>query len=230
MATGAVVESVSKLYGATPALVAVSAEFPSGTVTVLEGPNGAGKSTLLGVLGGVVRPTRGRALVGGESPTRARELGWLGWVGHESMLYRDLTARENVELAARIAGAPVGPAWEAASERVGAASLAERRVGALSRGQRQRVAVARALVLSPRVLLLDEPWTGLDEESGALLDAVVCAEAARGAAVVVVTHDAWRAGRLGARRLRLVRGRVVAASPPAAASAGEPPNTGTPHQ
>lgn len=209
MQPSALADSVSKLYGSTPALVGVCAEFGAGSVTVLEGPNGAGKSTLLGVLGGVVRPTRGRALVCGESPARARELGWLGWVGHESMLYRDLTARENVALAARASGRDPLLGWRDASERVSAGALADRRVGTLSRGQRQRVSVARALVLRPRVLLLDEPWTGLDEEAGAALERVVREEAARGAAVVVVTHDAWRAERLGARRLRLVRGRVA---------------------
>jgi heme exporter protein A len=130
-------------------------------------------------------------------------------VAHDSHCYRELGARDNVELAARIHGLEPRTAWERVAARVDVAHLAERKVGTLSRGQRQRVALARALVHDPSVLLLDEPWTGLDQKSAALLEAVLLAERDRGALIVVVSHAEGLAERLKARRVRLQAGRIV---------------------
>jgi heme exporter protein A len=205
-----VVEGVTRTFGAVAALRGVSAEFCAGELVALEGPNGAGKSTLLAVLATVIRPTFGRVAYEplGDDPEAVRPE--LGWVAHESLLYRELSGRENVELAARLYGVSDDAAIARACARVEAGAFIERRVGTLSRGQKQRVALARALVHAPSVLLLDEPWTGLDAESAALLERELVSERERGTLVIVVTHAADQADRIGARRLRLEAGRVVA--------------------
>jgi heme exporter protein A len=207
-----VVEGVTRTFGAVAALRGVNAELRAGELVALEGPNGAGKSTLLAVLATVIRPTFGRVSyepLGDDVDAVRPEL---GWVAHESLLYRELSGRENVEFAARLYGVAEGVAIERAWNRVEAAAFIDRRVATLSRGQRQRVALARALVHSPSVLLLDEPWTGLDAASAALLERELVAERERGTLVVVVTHAADQAERIGARRLRLEGGRVVPAN------------------
>jgi heme exporter protein A len=204
-----VVEGVTRTFGAVAALRGVSTELRGGELVALEGPNGAGKSTLLAVLATVVRPTFGRVSyepLGDDVEAVRPEL---GWVAHESLLYRELTGRENVEFAARMYGVDDAAAWERAWARVEASAFVDRRVATLSRGQRQRIALARALVHAPSVLLLDEPWTGLDATSAALLERELVAERERGTLVVVVTHAADQAERLGARRLRLEGGRIV---------------------
>jgi len=203
------VRNVTRLFGATPALRAVSTRFEAGSITFLEGPNGAGKSTLLAVVGTVLTPTSGEVVYHpvGSDPELVRP--HIGWVAHDSLCYRELTARQNVELAARVYGVDVEDAWPRVSRRVGAEALAERRVGTLSRGQRQRVALARALVHEPALLLLDEPWSGLDRASAEHLQNALLEERARGALVIVVNHADGLAERLGARCVRLENGRVV---------------------
>jgi len=201
--------AVTRLFGATPALRAVSTSFDAGSITFLEGPNGAGKSTLLAVIGTILTPTRGHVLYHplGSEPELARP--HLGWVAHDSLCYRELTARQNVELAARVYGADVEDAWQRVAKRVGAEALADRRVATLSRGQRQRVALARALVHDPSLLLLDEPWSGLDRASAQHLQDALLEERARGTLVIVVNHAEGLAEQLGARSVRLENGRVV---------------------
>lgn len=212
------VQRVTRLFGATPALRGVSASFEAGTITFLEGPNGAGKSTLLAVIGTVLRPTSGSVVYHpvGDEPERVRA--HIGWVSHESQCYRELSARQNVELAARLHGVDAERAWQRVCARVGAEAFADRSVGKLSRGQRQRVAVARALVHDPSVLLFDEPWSGLDVASAERLGRVLTEERDRGAIVIVVSHTPGTAERFGARRLRIADGRIVA--PARAVSSG----------
>jgi heme exporter protein A len=200
--------SLWKTYGAVIALKGVSARFEAGTVTVVQGANGAGKSTLLSLLGGLSRPSRGRVWfepMGDIGPATRAEV---GWVGHETFAYPGLSVRENVELAARVHGLPAAIAWAEAAERFGLGALERRETRRLSRGQRQRVALARGLVNRPGVLLLDEPWTGLDAAGKARLDGAIAEERARGAVVIVVAHEADAAERLDAVRLVLDRGGV----------------------
>jgi heme exporter protein A len=201
--------SVSKTYGPVRALAGVSCSFPGGTVTVVRGPNGSGKSTLLSIVGTLVRPSSGSVDYGELGKRRATVRGTLGWVGHETLCYPDLTGRQNIELAARLHGCNASEAYLAARERFDLGTFAERPVRTYSRGQRQRVAVARALVHEPRLLLLDEPTTGLDGSAVKRLEAVVREEAGRLAVVVVVTHDTAFAEALESRVVSLDRGRIV---------------------
>jgi heme exporter protein A len=204
------VRAVSRRFGATLALRQVSTSFEAGTLTFLEGPNGAGKSTLLAIVGTVLRPSSGSVWYEplGDDHELARR--HIGWVAHDSHCYRELTGRRNIELVGQIHGVSELPQHvERVIARVGAEAFADRPVGTLSRGQRQRIALARALVHAPGVLLLDEPWTGLDYASVDRLEAVIREEVVRGSLVIAVTHGAGTAERLGARRVRIEGGRVV---------------------
>lgn len=201
------VSNVSKAFGPVRALVNVSASFDAGIVTILEGPNGSGKTTLLSILGTLVRPTSGEVdygtLGGAREDVRTR----LGWLGHELLVYADLSGKENIALAAKLHGVDPTEAYRRAQDRFGIGAFGDRPVRTYSRGQRQRIALARALLHDPLLLLLDEPTTGLDSTGVALLETIVRDEAARGAIVVVVTHDAEFA--TDAHRVRLERGRRV---------------------
>jgi heme exporter protein A len=205
------VRGVTRRFGATLALRQVSTSFEAGTLTFLEGPNGAGKSTLLAIVGTVLRPSSGSVWYEPFGDDQAQARRHIGWVAHESHCYRELSGRRNIELVAQIHGVPDVPTRvERVVTRVGAEAFADRPVGTLSRGQRQRIALARSLVHDPGVLLLDEPWTGLDAASVDRLEAVIREEVTRGSLVVAVTHGAGTAERLGARRVRIEGGRVIA--------------------
>ncbi len=205
-----VVDEVTRLFGATPALRGVSCAFEAGSITSLEGPNGAGKSTLLAILGTALRATSGSVVYQPFGSDVEAVRAHVGWLAHEAHCYGDLSGRENVALAARLRGHDDDACVDAACQRAGAEPFADRRVGALSRGQKQRVSLARAIVHRPSVLLLDEPTTGLDAMSVERLERVVSEESEAGAIVVLVTHDAGLADRVGARRVRLERGRIAA--------------------
>ncbi len=199
-------QSVTKTYGPVRALVGVSATFEAGKVTMVLGANGSGKSTLLAILGTLTAPTSGRVSHGALGRSRSEVRGALGWVGHDSLCYADLSGRENIELAARLHGLDPRAAFESARGRFDLGAFAERPFRTYSRGQRQRIALARALVHAPRLLLLDEPTTGLDAAGVERLREVIRAEADGGAVVVVVTHDETFAA-AGDARILLERGR-----------------------
>jgi heme exporter protein A len=201
--------NVTKVYGPVRALVGVSCAFEAGALTTIQGPNGSGKSTLLSIVGTLTRPTSGAVDHGFLGRGRAAVRKELGWVGHESLCYLDLTGRQNIELAARLCGVDAGEACKRVAERLEMGLFFDRPMRTCSRGQRQRVALARALVNAPRLLLLDEPTTGLDKAACARLAAVVEEELSRGTTVVMVTHDAAFAGGLGGRTVTLERGRVA---------------------
>jgi heme exporter protein A len=212
MTTSAVeLRAVTKAYGPVRALVGVSCRFEPGRVTVVRGPNGSGKSTLLGLVGTLARPSSGVVDHGTLGRRRSEVRRVLGWVGHDSLCYPDLSGRQNIELAARLHGCDVGQAFQRAADRFDIAAFAGRAVRTYSRGQRQRIALARALVHEPLLLLLDEPTTGLDPGSAEKLTVIVKQEAARGATVIVVTHDLGFAEALEADVVALERGRRLAA-------------------
>jgi len=191
------------------ALRGVSAQFDAGKVSTVLGANGSGKSTLLAIVATLTSATSGRVSHGSLGKGRAVRR-TLGWVGHDALCYADLTGRENIELAARLYGIDADAAYEAARVRFPTLpQFAERPFRTFSRGQRQRVALARALVHQPRLLLLDEPTTGLDTAGVVTLSAVVREEAARGAVVIVVTHDATFARDVGDGGITLDGGRIL---------------------
>ena len=205
---------VSCRYGATRALEDVSILAESGNVVAVVGPNGAGKSTLLRVMSGERRPDAGAVIADGQ-PVLRSDPEWrrrVSVVSHRTGLYQGLTAAENLRFFAGLNGLPRRGAAEVVAESlasVGAATLAERRVSALSRGQAQRVSLARALLSDPRLLLLDEPFAGLDDEAAGLLEGVLAARRDSGCTVLLVTHDLSRAVRLADRIVVLRRGRKV---------------------
>ena len=196
------------MFGATRALSGVDLELPAGMVTVIEGPNGAGKSTLLDILSLLSRPTRGTLRFGTLDAWRERQRlrGTLGVLAHAAMLYPDLSGLENLQLFARMYGVPRARI-DALGERFEATGFWQRPTRTYSRGQLQRIALARALLHEPRLILLDEPSTGLDIRATERLIEAITVERARGAIVVLVTHDVALTERLADRRILLRRGR-----------------------
>ena len=199
---------ISKSFGAVRAVVDVTLELPPASAIVIEGANGSGKSTLLGIIGTLIRPTSGRIDYGRLGKSHAAVRSRLGWLGHDTLCYPDLTGRENIELAARLAGVNVDGAWKRSAERFALGEFASRPMRTASRGQRQRVALARALLHEPDLLLLDEPSTGLDQASVERVEKVIEDEVARGATVVLITHDAQFARNVRSLRHRMERGRL----------------------
>jgi len=165
-----------------------------GQTLVVFGPNGAGKTTLLRVLAGLLRPHSGEATVLEASlPNESWKLrGKVGYVAHEPLLYRDLTPRENLRFHARLHGVAEARI-DQVIDAVGMTDRADDELAELSRGMVQRIAAARAVLHDPPLLLLDEPWAGLDPAAVELLEPVI--GRASGKTRVIVTHDV--AGGLG---------------------------------
>lgn len=202
---------VTKLYGTTPALRGVSLQIETASTTLLSGPNGSGKSTLLSILGTRQRPSRGRVLYRdstGKLLQRHEVRSTLGWVSHEALAYNELSGRENIQLMAQLQGVSE-ESVQAVMERVGLGSFAQRPLSTLSRGQKQRICLARALVHQPSFLLLDEPWTGLDQYASKELERIIAEEREKGTLVLIVSHEAGLAERLAAREIRLERGKLL---------------------
>jgi len=213
------VADVSRHFGRRRALSRVSLEARRGDILGLLGPNGAGKSTLIGVLATLVAPTSGQVRYGGRS---ARELGPLlrrqiGVLAHELHLYTELTARQNLTFFSNLYGLDPQSAVGPALERAGLADRADEDVAGFSRGMRQRLALERALLHSPRLVLFDEPFTGLDDKAVGLVSARLRRLAAEGAIVVLATHDLDLADGLVTRVAVVQNGRLVSDEP---ASAG----------
>ena len=181
---------LTRQFGRRVAVRDLTFEVRSGECLALFGPNGAGKTTLLRVLAGLLRPTRGTALVAGVAlPGGAESRAVVGLISHQTMLYAALSALENVEFTARLYGVP-DPRGAAlrALDRMRLADRADSPVRSLSRGMQQRVSIARAIVHEPRVVLLDEPYTGLDEAGAMALSEALESLRANAAALVLVTH------------------------------------------
>lgn len=203
-----------KLYGPTRALSGVDVRLQAGQITSIEGENGSGKSTLLAVLSLLTRPSKGSIRFGKHDARRKISLrGRVGILAHAPMVYPDLSALENLALTAELYGLKdVEGQVDRAAERFELGRFAQRPTRTYSRGQLQRVALARAILPQPRLLLLDEPSTGLDTAGRKRLVDAVAQEKARGAIIAIVTHDAALADALADARVRLRAGRVVEAA------------------
>ena len=188
--------SVEKRYGSQRVLSGIDVDLPRDGFLVVTGANGSGKTTLLRVLTGLAAPTRGTIEV---EVDRAR----LGFLAHEPLVYRELTALENLDLFGRLYRVPerrerIGMLLE----RFGLWEARSVRVSSYSRGMAQRLALCRALLHDPELLVLDEPYAALDEQGGALLDREL-EELSGSHTVVVSTHDPMRVERLVTQRLAL---------------------------
>jgi heme exporter protein A len=207
------VGDVSRHYGRRRALTRVSLACRSGEVLGLLGPNGAGKSTLLSILATLLAPSAGEVRYGTKTAAEAGPAlrACLGLLSHDLHLYPELTAAENLRFFARLYDVDdVGGRVGAALERAGLAQRRDDVVSGFSRGMRQRLALERALLHDPRLLLLDEPFTGLDDASVAALVARLRELRAAGRILVVVTHDLDVAEQLLDKVAVLKEGRLVA--------------------
>jgi len=202
---------VVKDYGPVRALDGVDLSLAEGELVLLRGANGAGKSTLLRVLGALTRPTRGSVRVGGCDPFSSRGAharARVGFLGQQAALYGELSVAENLRFAARLRGmadAEIGPL----AERLSLEPVLTRRARTLSQGFRRRVGLARALLGEPAVLLLDEPWNGLDAGSAERLSRLLGELRDRGTAVLVSSHAAATELPKFDRELGLARGRLA---------------------
>ncbi len=188
--------ALEKRYGRKRALRPLDLDVASGSFLVVTGANGSGKTTLLRLLAGLAAPSRGTLEV-------AVDRGRLGYLGHEALVYRELTALENLDLYGRLYRVPerrerIGMLLE----RFGLWEARGERASALSRGMLQRLALCRALLHDPDLLVLDEPFTALDVQGAALLDHQL-AELGGTRTVVVSTHEPERVQRLASARLAL---------------------------
>ncbi len=207
---------LSKRFGHRLALQDIDLQVRAGEIVALLGPNGAGKSTLLRVLATLAQPSFGAVEVAGcrlpEQGPEARAR--VGYVGHQPLLYGDLSAEQNLNFFASLYGA-VNPSRRI-DQLLNQFGLAARRgetVRNFSRGMQQRLAIARALLHRPAVLLLDEPHSGLDREAAAILDKLLRAHAKSGAVILIATHDLNRVLGLAQRVEVLAAGRLVASLP-----------------
>lgn len=207
------VRDLVKAYDGIPVLRDIDLSLVHGELVALLGPNGSGKSTLLKLLAGLIRPTSGQVFIGGwELPREAAQVrSQLGIVGHKLLLYEGLTARENLMFFAQLYNLPKREAQgrvAALLERVGLTHRADDVVRSFSRGMQQRLSIARALVHDPSILLLDEPYTGLDQDASAALDHLLRSARVEGRTILMVTHQIEHVAQLADRFLILSRGEI----------------------
>lgn len=205
---------LTKVFGSTVALWRIDLSLRTGEPLAIRGPNGSGKSTLLRLLAGVMSPTAGAVTIEsapGAPPPR------IAYMGHSTHLFGALTPAENVHLAARLARRWDDP--ERWLDELGVSAFAHRRCQDLSAGIQRRVALARALATEPDLLLLDEPFVGLDERAAGRVEQVLGQTAASGAMLAFASHDAARSGRLAMVSVQLDAGRLVRSAPNAVAAA-----------
>jgi heme exporter protein A len=188
--------NLGKRFGEKRVLRGIDLELPRGGFAVVTGRNGSGKTTLLRICAGLALPSEGSLEI-------AAERAEIGYLGHEPLVYRELTALENLELYGRLYRVPerrerIGMLLE----RYGLWNARHDRVGSYSRGMTQRLALCRVLLHDPTLLVLDEPYTALDEQGAALLDAQLI-ELREEKTFVVATHDPARVERLATARLAL---------------------------
>ena len=210
---------VSRHFGRRRALSRVSLTVHRGEILGLLGPNGAGKSTLIGMLATLVQPSGGTIHYGDHTATSSGSAirGRIGLLAHELHLYLELSARQNLDFFARLHGIDPSSIVDTALESAGLTERAEDEVSGFSRGMRQRLALERALLHGPRLVLLDEPFTGLDDRAVGIVSDRLRRLAGEGAIVILATHDLDVAEGL-VTRLAVVRGGRLVSDEAAGAS------------
>jgi heme exporter protein A len=207
------VRHLTKRFGPKAVLRNLDFDVEDGEFVALLGPNGAGKTTFLRILASLSRPTLGEVSISGMSlPGQSAAVRQrLGVVSHQPLLYGDLSAEENLYFFGQMYG--LGRLQARVDEVLEIAGLAGRRkdlVRTFSRGMQQRLAIARAILHDPDVLLMDEPHTGLDQDASEMLDGLLRDVAAKGRTVVMTSHDLARAADLASRFDVLSRGQIQA--------------------
>lgn len=206
---------LGKRFGARWVLRGAKLDVASGEAVGLLGANGSGKSTILRILGTLLGPTVGSATIDGLDIVReaGSVRGRIGYLAHTPGLYDDLTARENLRFAADMLGVP-HTAAEESLDRVGLAHVAGDRVRGFSAGMQRRLGIARLLLRSPRILLLDEPYANLDARGMELMNSIVGDVVRSGGAALVALHELAPARGLLTRTVTLVDGRIETAPVP----------------
>ncbi len=214
---------VTRYFGVYAALRQASFTVEANTCMALLGRNGAGKTTLIRLLAGLNAPSEGTVAVFGSDPTDAQARRAIGFLGHGSGLYDELSAEENLMLAARVARVPdaAGKVREWL-KRVQLERVAQNRPQEYSRGMRQRLALARVLIGGPKLLLLDEPLTALDDRATQMVRALLEETIAAGATVLMSTHHLSEGMQLASHVLLLDRGAVAYCGPRTEAMLADP--------
>ena len=208
--TAVVARDLEKRFGSTIGLDRIDLDIPKGSTMAILGPNGAGKSTLLRLIAGLARPSSGSLEVGGKSAHHRTARARVGFIGHATGLYPELTARENLTFAARLRGvANAAARVEEQLVEAGLTRAADRRTGGFSRGMAQRLSIAIGLIDEPEILLLDEPFTGLDRAASDRLVERLMGLRQRDRTLVLVSHDVAIAARLADAAVVLRRGRIA---------------------
>ncbi len=210
------VHNLTRSFGPHIALDGVNLSVEAGEFVTLVGPNGAGKTTLLRILATLLRPTSGTVRIAGLDPARdgAEVRRRIGFLSHRTLLYDDLTAEQNLRFYARLYSlTDAASCIDELLERVGLVHRRHDLVRTFSRGMQQRLAVARAILHRPSVLLLDEPYTGLDPQATEALSALLTGLAEEMCTILLTTHDLARGLAMGGRMVVLSRGRVVYDAP-----------------
>lgn len=208
------VENLTKVYGLLPALKSLDFGVARGEFAVLLGPNGSGKSTLLRLMSGLSRPTRGSIRIGGwVMPREAMSVrAQIGIVSHKPLLYQNLSARENLHFFARlysIEKVEREPRIQDLLRQLGLHRRADSLVRTFSHGMRQRLGIARALLHQPDILFFDEPYTGLDQDAGDMLDDLLQLAHQQNRTMLISTHRLRRLPYLASRALILSRGQIA---------------------
>jgi heme ABC exporter ATP-binding subunit CcmA len=203
------IDGIWKYYGDFAALRDVGFKIADGSTVALLGRNGAGKTTLLRILAGLIRPSKGSIKIAGEDVREEKARRRIGVLGHSISLYDELTATENLMLFARLYGVAnprkITAEW---LERTGLDRVRDGLVREFSRGMRQRLAVARAFLHDPEVLLFDEPFTSLDDRAIAVLQALLQDAHAKGRTIVMSTHQLREALELATHVALIERGSI----------------------
>ena len=217
-------KKLSKAYGVQRVLQNLDISLQSGELVCLLGPNGAGKSTLIRLLSGLLKPTAGEITIDGalvdfsEAEVRRK----IGLILHQTFLYEQLTGLENLQLYARLYGTRLKESdLKHLMVRVGLGKVRPVPVRSYSRGMKQRLTIARALLNNPQILLLDEPYTGLDQQGSAMLNQLLAEEQENQRIILLTTHELSFIRQVASRFDILHRGRIAESIPNANLSLDE---------